>query len=121
MPVGVAGEGGQVVRVLVEPGQWVSAGQVLAVIDRSVQAQQAAQLAAQIEVARADLRLAQNELDRAQSLVSRGFISQADLDRKRATRDAAAARVRVAQAPARRDPRPDRPARHPRARPPAWC
>ena len=30
--------------------------------------------------------------------VSRGFISQADMDRKRATRDATAARVRVAQA-----------------------
>ena len=72
MPVGVPGEGGQVVRVLVEPGQWVGAGQTLAVIDRSVQAQEAAQLAAQIEVNRADLRLAQNELERAQALVSLG-------------------------------------------------
>ena len=98
MPVGVPGEGGQVERVLVEPGQWVRAGQVLAIINRSVQSQQAAQLAAQIEVARADLRLAENQLNRAQSLVGRGFISQADLDQKRATRDAAAARVRVAQA-----------------------
>ena len=98
MPVGVPGEGGQVVRVLVEPGQWVAAGQTLAVIDRRVQTQEAAQLAAQVEVNRADMRLAQNELDRAQSLVSRGFVSQADLDRKRAARDAAAARVRVAEA-----------------------
>ncbi len=98
LPVGVPGEGGQVVRVLAEPGQWVRAGQTLAIIDRSVQSQESAQLAAQIEVNRADLRLAQSELDRAQALVSRGFISQADLDRKRATRDAAAARVRVAQA-----------------------
>ena len=98
MPVGVPGEGGQVVRVLVEPGQWVGAGQTLAVIDRAVQSQEAAQLAAQIEVNRADLRLAQNELDRAQALVARGFVSQADIDRKRAARDAAAARVRVAQA-----------------------
>jgi RND family efflux transporter MFP subunit len=98
MPVGVPGEGGQIVRVLVEPGQWVGAGQTLAVIDRSVQGQEAAQLAAQIEVNRADLRLAQNELDRAQALVARGFVSQADIDRKRAARDAAAARVRVAEA-----------------------
>ena len=98
LPVGVPGEGGQVVRVLAEPGQWVRAGQTLAIIDRSVQSQESAQLAAQIEVNRADLRLAQSELDRAQALGSRGFISQADLDRKRATRDAAAARVRVAQA-----------------------
>lgn len=98
MPVGVAGEGGQVVRVLVEPGQWVGAGQTLAVIDRSVQAQQAASLAASIRVAQADADLAQAELERAQALVGRGFISKADMDRKRATRDAANARVRVAQA-----------------------
>jgi len=98
MPVGVAGEGGQVVRVLVEPGQWVGAGQTLAVIDRSVQAQQAASLAASIRVAQADAKLAQAELERAESLVGRGFISKADMDRKRATRDAANARVRVAQA-----------------------
>lgn len=98
MPVGVPGEGGQIVRVMVEPGQWVGAGQTLAVIDRQVQAQEASQLAAQIEVNRADLRLAQNELERAQALVSRGFVSQADLDRKRAARDAAAARVRVSEA-----------------------
>lgn len=98
MPVGIAGEGGQVVRVLVEPGQWVGAGQTLAVIDRSVQSQQAASLAAQIRVAQADANLAQAELERAEALVSRGFISKADMDRKRATRDAANARVRVAQA-----------------------
>lgn len=98
MPVGIAGEGGQVVNVLVQPGQWVGAGQTLAVIDRSVQSQEAAQLAAQIRVARADAALAQNELDRAQSLVARGFVSRADLDRKQAARDAAQARVGVAQA-----------------------
>jgi RND family efflux transporter MFP subunit len=98
LPVGVPGEGGQVERVLVEPGQWVRAGQTLAVINRSVQTQEAAQLAAQIQVAQADLRLAEQELNRAQALVSRGFVSQADVDRKRAARDAAAARVRVAQA-----------------------
>jgi RND family efflux transporter MFP subunit len=98
MPVGVSGEGGMVVRVLAEPGQWVRAGQSLAVIERSVQSQQASQLAAQIQVAQADARLAQSELDRALSLVSRGFVSKADVDRKRATRDAANARVRVAQA-----------------------
>lgn len=98
MPVGVVGEGGQVLRVLVEPGQWVAAGQVLATVDRQVQVQQLASLNAQVRVAQADANLAQAELDRARSLVERGFISKADLDRKTATRDAAAARVRVAQA-----------------------
>lgn len=98
MPVGVVGEGGQVAAVLVEPGDWVSAGQVLARVERSVQSQQLASLAASVQVARADARLAQNDLDRAQALVSRGFISKADLDRKIATRDAAVARVGVAEA-----------------------
>jgi RND family efflux transporter MFP subunit len=98
MPVGIAGEGGRVVSVLVEQGQWVGAGQTLAIIDRSVQAQEAAQLGAQINVARADARLAQQELVRAQALVSRGFVSKADVERRMAARDAANARVQVAQA-----------------------
>ncbi len=97
-PVGVAGEGGLVRAVLVDAGSWVRQGQVLATIDRSVQSQTAAQLAASVQVARADAALAQNEFDRSASLVSRGFVSKADLDRKKAARDAANARVRVAQA-----------------------
>ncbi len=98
MPVGVVGEGGQVLRVTVDAGDWVQQGQVLAVIDRSVQVRQAEAQSAQIEVARADANLAQANLDRALQLVERGFVSKADVDRLTATRDAAAARVRVAQA-----------------------
>lgn len=98
MPVGVVGEGGQVTRVLVQPGDWVRAGQVLAVIERSVQAEQVRSLAAQVEVNRADAKLAQAQLDRAQALVKRGFISRADIDQRTATRDAANARVNVAVA-----------------------
>ena len=98
MPVGVVGEGGRVTAVLVEPGQWVRAGQPLLVIDRSVQTQQAQSSAANVEVARADANLAQANLDRALQLVERGFISKADIDRLTATRDAAVARVRVAEA-----------------------
>lgn len=98
MPVGVAGEGGQIARVLVDAGDWVGAGQVLATIESSVQSQQVNSAAAQVEVARSDLALAQAELDRAMQLVARGFISQADIDRKTATRDAARARVNVAGA-----------------------
>jgi len=98
MPIGVAGEGGMVSAVLVEPGQWVGAGQVLATIDRSVQVQQASSLASQIAVADADARLAEANLRRSQALVARGFISKADIDRLTATRDAARARVSVARA-----------------------
>jgi RND family efflux transporter MFP subunit len=96
MPVGVVGEGGRVVSVLVQPGDWVAKGQTLAVIERSVQTQQIASLAAQVEVARANAKLAQNNLDRARALVADGFISKADIDTRTATRDANAAQVNVA-------------------------
>lgn len=98
IPVGVVGEGGQVTRVFADAGDWVKQGQVLISVDRSVQAQQAIALEAQIGVARADLQLAQNELERGMQLVGRGFISKADVDRKTATRDSARARVNVANA-----------------------
>jgi RND family efflux transporter MFP subunit len=97
-PVGAAGQGGRVTAVMVDAGTWVRAGQVLATVDRSVQVQTTAQLAASIEAARASAALAQNEYDRSASLVGRGFVSKADLDRKRAARDQANAQVRVAQA-----------------------
>jgi RND family efflux transporter MFP subunit len=98
MPVGIAGEGGRVVSVLVDAGTWVRAGQVLAVVDRSVQSEQVAGQVANIEVQRANARLAQANLDRALKLVSNGFISKADVDRLTATRDAANAQTRVAEA-----------------------
>ena len=72
-------------QVLVDAGQWVSRGQVLAVIDRSVQNQQQIGQSAQIQVADADARLAQSNLDRALRLVQRGFVSKADVDRLRET------------------------------------
>jgi RND family efflux transporter MFP subunit len=97
-PVGIAGTGGRVVRVLVDAGSWVRAGQVLAVVDRSVQAQQAAQLAAQVEAAKANAALSQANYERAIALQGRGFVSKAEIDSKKATRDAAFAQVRVAQA-----------------------
>ena len=97
-PIGIAGQGGRVIRVLVDAGSWVRAGQVLAVIDRSVQTQTAAQQAAQIEAAKANAALAQSDYDRALALQGRGFISKAEIDAKKAARDAAFAQVRVAQA-----------------------
>ena len=83
MQVGVAGEGGMVRSVLVEPGTWV---------------QQANALAASIAQARADAELARSNLARAKALVKSGFISQADIDAKQSALDGANARVAVAQA-----------------------
>jgi len=98
IPVSVVGEGGRVTHVYVDAGDWVKQGQIMASIDRSVQSQQAAGLEASVGVARADLNLAQSNLDRALKLVDRGFISKADIDRLTATRDSAAARLRLSQA-----------------------
>jgi RND family efflux transporter MFP subunit len=84
--------------VLVEPGQWVRQGQVLAVIDRSVQVQQQVSQAAQIQAAQANAELAESNYQRAQQLVGKGFISKAEVDRLRAQRDAAVAQVKVAGA-----------------------
>jgi RND family efflux transporter MFP subunit len=98
MPVGIPGEGGIVRSVLVDAGTWVAAGQTLAIVDRSVQTQQAAALAATIDQARADARLAAQNLDRAKRLVTNGFVSRADIDTRQATLDSANARVAVAEA-----------------------
>ncbi len=96
--VGVNGEGGLVTAVLVDAGQRVAKGQVLARIDSSVQAQQVAQMEAAIRSAKADAALAQSNLDRAAKLVDKGFISKADIDTKTATRDGMNAKVRLAEA-----------------------
>ncbi|GAA4746497.1 efflux RND transporter periplasmic adaptor subunit [Sphingomonas daechungensis] len=97
-PIGIAGSGGRVTSVRVDAGRWVGAGAVLATVDRSVQSQQAAQLAAQVASAKANAQLAQNNYERAVALQGRGFVSKAEIDSKRAARDAANAQVRVSQA-----------------------
>jgi HlyD family secretion protein len=51
-----------------------------------------------VQATRADAALAQNNYDRAVSLQGRGFVSKAEIDAKKAARDAAYAQVRVAQA-----------------------
>lgn len=101
MPVGVVGEGGMIVRIHAEAGDRVASGQVLAEIDSAVEQAQLQQLQANILQARADAKLAEAELQRAAALTERGFISKADIERKTATRDAAAARVAIAEAQAR--------------------
>lgn len=96
--IGVQGEGGRVSAVLVEPGQSVARGQVLARLDRDVPAQQSVQLAASVRAAQADAQLADADLKRALALVDKGFISKADIDKRTATRDGALAKVDLARA-----------------------
>ncbi|MEO0499618.1 MAG: efflux RND transporter periplasmic adaptor subunit [Pseudomonadota bacterium] len=98
LPVGVQGQGGMVTAVLVDEGDYVRKGQILARIDKALQAQQLAQLRAAVAQREADAALAQAELDRAAALIERRFISGADVDRRTATRDGALAQVDVAKA-----------------------
>ncbi len=83
--------GGRVVEIGFEEGQPVKAGQLLIALDDSI-------YRAQLDQARANHELARRNNDRAQELLSRKLIAQADRDQASATFDAAAAAVALAQA-----------------------
>ncbi|MFN8589077.1 MAG: HlyD family efflux transporter periplasmic adaptor subunit [Candidatus Eisenbacteria bacterium] len=114
--------GGRILRLAVEEGDTVKAGDTLAVLSRGeVAAELAAQLAqaqraesqardlaagarpaevlvarAQLAAAQADRRLAEAQFTRTDKLARTQAVAQAELDRARATRDAAVARERAA-------------------------
>ncbi len=94
--------GGRVTRRLVETGTRVAAGQVLATLDSSDYALAARAARSQLAAAEVEAKLAHADLTRFAELRERNFISQAELDRRRATADAAAARVRALVAEAAR-------------------
>lgn len=93
LPVGVEGEGGRVTAVLVEAGEHVRAGQLLARISADVIDQQVAQLRAGLDEARANATLAAADSERAKALGSRGALSGAEIDRRQANARAMAART----------------------------
>jgi RND family efflux transporter MFP subunit len=98
MPIGVE-DGGSIAAVLVEAGDRVRAGQLLARLDTSVAASQVASLKAQLEQAKAESTLAQQELKRAEQIVSSvAALSQSEVDRRRSEVATRAARVQAAQA-----------------------
>ena len=88
---------GKIARRLVDVGQEVKAGQVLAVLDSQDVLPAINAQAAQVEVAKTDFRLQQSELKRQQELRDKGFVSGAALERQAATTEAADARVKAAQ------------------------
>jgi len=88
---------GKIARRLVDVGQEVKAGQVLAVLDSQDVIPAINAQAAQVEVARTDYNLQQSELKRQQELRDKGFVSGAALERQAATTAAADARVKAAQ------------------------
>ena len=88
---------GKIARRLVDVGQEVKAGQVLAVLDSQDVLPSIGAQSAQVEVARTDLVLQQSELKRQQELRDKGFVSGAALERQAAASAAADARVKAAQ------------------------
>ena len=94
--VGIAGEGGMITRVLVDAGTWVGSGKCSPRRPLGPVAGSGA-AAASIQVARADSALAQNELNAPKHWLPAASV-RADVDRRRAARDAASARGPRAQA-----------------------
>ena len=95
---------GKVLEVLIEEGQQVADGEVLARLDDTDAAAQHALSSAQLaaarsEVARAEaqLRLAEQTLVRQRDLASRKLVAQAALDQAVAERDALAAQLQSAR------------------------
>lgn len=98
---------GRLRRLLVDLGDDVRRGQVVAEIDDDELRQLASQAAAALQVARAqvtraetDLQLARRDLERAETLGERGVSSEAQLEAARATAADRAAALEVAKAEA---------------------
>jgi len=89
---------GKLVARQVQAGDRVVAGQILARLDPTETAPQTAAAKAQLLGAETDLKLAQIDLQRLIDLRSKGFVSEAQVDRQRAAYDAAKARLEAAQA-----------------------
>ncbi len=97
-PIGVEGDGGRVSAILVEAGDHVHRGQVLARIDTSVLEPQVANLQASLELARAESELAAAEYHRAQAVGAAGALSAEETEKRRSNSVTAAAKVKVAAA-----------------------
>jgi RND family efflux transporter MFP subunit len=97
-PIGVEGDGGRVSAVLVEAGDHVHRGQLLARIDTSVLAPQVANLQASLELARAESELAAAEYRRAQAVGAAGALSAEETEKRRSNSVTAASKVKVAAA-----------------------
>lgn len=98
MPITVEGEGGRISAVLVEIGDRVRAGQVLARLDTSVLQPQVGSLAAALDEARANAELAQADYRRAAAVADSGALSAQEIERRRSVALAADAKVQVAAA-----------------------
>jgi HlyD family secretion protein len=98
MPIANEGDTGRIVAVLVEAGDHVKRGQLLAKIDDSVIVQQVNRLEAALEQARAQAALSAAEYRRAEGVAAAGALSAEDIEKRRATSVTDAANVKVVAA-----------------------
>jgi RND family efflux transporter MFP subunit len=98
LSVGAEAPGLRVVEVLVDEGDDVKAGQVLARLDSRVLNAQLRAQDARVAEARANVIVADNNLKRAEELVRRGVVSSSTLDDRKSAADTAAARLAAAVA-----------------------
>jgi len=85
--------GGKVTRRLVDAGQTVTAGQVLAELDKEDFSLQLAQAEAELAAARAARDSANSEMERINSLRRSGWSTASEMDRQRAASEEAAGRA----------------------------
>jgi len=98
-PIGVEGEGGRISEVLVESGDRVHRGQVLARLDPAVISAQVANLKAALEQSRAEAVLAEADYQRAAAVAnSVGALSKEEVDKRRSVVATSAAKVKSAEA-----------------------
>lgn len=98
MPIGVEGDAGRISAILVEAGDRVKKGQVLARLNISVLEPQVANLDAALEQSRAEKELADAEYHRAQAVGASGALSAEETERRKSTAVTAAAKVKFAEA-----------------------
>ena len=99
MPIGVDAEAGHIAAVLVEVGDHVRAGQVLARLDTSVLAPQVASLRAALEQSRAEAARADADWHRAEAIAnSVGALSKEEVGKRHSDAVTTAAKVRAAEA-----------------------
>jgi RND family efflux transporter MFP subunit len=96
--IGVEGEGARIATVLVEAGDRVRRGQLLARLDNSVAQPQLRSIEAALEEAKASAELAAAEARRAQNVAASGALSAQEIERRRSAAVSAEAKVRVAAA-----------------------
>ena len=94
---------GTVRRIYADFNQQVKAGQVLAELDPALFQAALAQSSANLANAQAQLRLAEANATRMQTLFKQEYVSRQELDQTQAAREQAMAQVRVARAQVTRD------------------